>query len=537
MGNLAFVTIRLSPLSDCRDSGAGCGRSIGLNSGIWARWDLSCPPFCRLDMAYEDKRITRMSAFFPPKRIHLVFALFFTFLVFTASSIVHADEQELSVSSVDELVAATQMDSERLVIRLSEGTYKLTKPLRLKSGTRLLGNSIDDTVITHSDRWRASAKSLPDPETRLDGMDTESYLIRLNDRAENIEIANVSLRGPHVHGAVFGMRPTQLHVHHVKIQDFMWSGLRTLGMSDSKVMDCEFVDAGGRWKRGGEPGEKGGISGGAMFLTWVKDCEIAHNRIRRTTSAKTRAHYGIKGRQGRRCRIHHNSIETNFSIEFPFEGDQDMEIDHNVLRGAVSIPKHAGGKVPQSGVTFHIHHNYLTTSYAIEFVRNGVEVDHNLFDFDVQQDGGNLISGFGKAGAQGPAKFHNNLVSNPGRGVIWINEPYEEFEIRNNHIITRTTATPRTEGLFALRSANQFSKLSIHNNIVRCIGQPRPLLRNESMYEANVADNLLVNVSDSHRFDTSHSQTAGLESPLRFACGVHGEFQIDQWIGKKSTGE
>ena len=59
--------------------------------------------------------------------------------------------------------------------------------------------------------------------------------------------------------------------------------------------------------------------------------------------------------------------------------------------------------------------------------RNGVEIDHNLFDFDATQDGSNLISSFGNVAATGPTSFHNNLVSNPGRGVIWLNEAYAQL--------------------------------------------------------------------------------------------------------------
>ena len=109
-------------------------------------------------------------------------------------------------------------------------------------------------------------------------------------------------------------------------------------------------------------------------------------------------------------------------------------------------PNTPAGRSPPSGQTFRIHHNYFLATYSIEFVRNGVEIDHNLFDFDTAGDEGNLISGFGRAPADGPAVFHNNLVSNPGRGVIWINEPYSNLVVRNNEIVTRTTATPRDDG-------------------------------------------------------------------------------------------
>ena len=177
-----------------------------------------------------------------------------------------------------------------------------------------------------------------------------------------------------------------------------------------------------------------------------------------------------------------------------------MEIDHNVCHGAISIPKHAGGRVPESGRTFRIHHNYLRAGYSIEFVRNGVEVDHNFFDFDVEKDGGNLISGFGKASAPGPATFHNNLVNNPGRGVIWINAPYDHLTVRNNHVIARTTATPRRDGLIGLSRMSDFATIRIADNLIECRGIPRPLLRNQESYGATIANNRLVNISDHDRY-------------------------------------
>src|SRR6185295_7639045 len=232
----------------------------------------------------------------------------------------------------------------------------------------------------------------------------------------------------------------------------------------------------------------------------MADTEIANNRFVRTQQGKADEFYGVKGRQGKRCRIHHNTIEVGFSIEFPFENDEDVEIDHNVLHGPISIPKHAGGPVPKSGRTFRIHHNWMKDSYSIEFVRNGVEIDHNLFDFDPQKDGGNLISAFGNAPAPGPATFHNNLVSNPGRGVIWMNEVFNNLEVRNNHIIARTTPTPRKEGLFGFNPACDFSTITIRDNIIECQGEPRPLLRCKESCASQIGNNDLTNVSDTDRY-------------------------------------
>jgi len=172
----------------------------------------------------------------------------------------------------------------------------------------------------------------------------------------------------------------------------------------------------------------------------------------------------------------------------------------------------------------------MHAGYSIEFVRNGVEVDHNLFDFSVDKDGGNLISGFGKAAADGPASFHHNLVSNPGRGVIWINEVFNNLSIYNNHIIARTTATPRKEGLFGLNADMDDATLVIRDNIIECQGLTRPLLRREVTNKVTIENNHLVNVSDLTRYDNpTTGAPIGPTEPLRFRCGVHGETTVDQW--------
>jgi nitrous oxidase accessory protein len=434
------------------------------------------------------------------------------------------------VTTTEALVAAVRDGAEGATIEIGPGTFQLAAPLEPKPGMTLKGAGMDRTVLTHTADWKPSVKTLPDPEMKTQGMDTRAYLIRLPEKAANITISGLTLHGPQLHGAVFGFGNEDLHIHHVRVKDVLWAGIRTFSMKGAKIHDCEFIDAGGRWQRGGIPGIKGGITGGGIFAIWMKDSEIAHNRFTRTQMAKQDEFYGIKVRQAKRCRVHHNTIGVNFSMEFPFENDEDVEIDHNICHGTISIPKHAGGPVPESGRTFHLHHNYLTSCYAIEFPRNGIEIDHNLFDFDVEKDGGNLISGFGKAAAKGPAVFHNNLVSNPGRGVIWINEPYNNLTVRNNHVITRTTATPRKDGLFGFNKQCDFSTFRIVDNIIECRGLARPLVRNDASYGMTTANNTLTNVSDTTRYKNPKTgNTPGLEAPLQFQCGVHGELTVDGW--------
>jgi len=446
-----------------------------------------------------------------------------------AASIPNLSAAGQPIDTAAALVAAVRDGAEGATIDIAAGTFELEAPLEPKARMTLKGAGIGKTIIVNAAGWKPSTKTLPDPEMKTQGMDTKAYLIRLQDKAAGVMISDMTLRGPQMHGAIFGWDNKDLHLHHLRIQETLWSGLRTFSMKGAKIHDCEFIDAGGRWEKG-EPGVKGGITGGAIFAIWMADCEIFDNRFQRTRLEKEHEFYGIKVRQGKRCRVHHNTIEVNFSMEFPFENDEDVEIDHNVCTGTISIPKHAGGPVPTSGRTFHIHHNWMRDTYSIEFVRNGVEIDHNLFDFDVKKDHGNLISGFGKAAAKGPASFHNNLVSNPGRGVIWINEVFDHLEIRNNHIITRTTATPRKEGLFGFNAACDFSTIAIKDNVIECEGEPRPLLRAKQSYAAAIQNNTLTNIADVDRFQNPKAdRPVGLAKPLKFECGVRGEFTVDGW--------
>jgi len=433
------------------------------------------------------------------------------------------------VMTADALVAAVRDGAEGEMIEIGSGTFELDAPLELKTNMTLKGAGMDKTILTHTKSRKPSTKSLPDPEMTLDGLDTDAYLIRIKRDTAGVTISDMTLHGPQLHGAIFSWFHTGLHLHHLRIKETLWSGLRTFGMQQAKIHDCEFLDAGGRWDEG-QPGVKGGNTGGGIFACWMSDCDIFDNRFVRTQAAPEREFYGIKVRQGTRCHVHHNTIETNFSMEFPFENDEDNEIDHNVCFGTVSIPKYAGGVVPKSGRTFHIHHNWFKDSYSIEFARNGVEIDHNLFDFDVKADHGNLISGFGDVDAKGPLTFHNNLISNPGRGVLWINEVFNNVEIRNNHIITRTTATPRNEGLFGFNPKCDFKTITIKDNVIECIGEPRPLLRAPESYGATVENNSFTNVTDAEKLKNPKAdRPVGLEKPLKFDCGVKGEFTVNGW--------
>ena len=144
-------------------------------------------------------------------------------------------------------------------------------------------------------------KTLPDPEMTTKRMDTRAYLIRLQDKASRITISDLTLYAPKLHGTIFGFGNHELHLHHLRIKETLWTGIRTFGMKQSRIHDCEFIDADGHWKRGSIPGNKGGITGGAIFAIWIGKSEIAHNRFVRTRMEKE--HNFLASRDARESRI------------------------------------------------------------------------------------------------------------------------------------------------------------------------------------------------------------------------------------------
>ncbi len=421
------------------------------------------------------------------------------------------------IRNVSSLVKAVNNGSPNDAMAVGPGTFELFEPLRPKAGMTIRGAGVGKTIITAAKSWDPGTDGLPDGDVKPKQVNRNAYLIDLGDKTHNVTISHMTLTGPRHHGAVHGNDCDGLELSHLRVENFLWSSIRTFGMANARVHDNVFVNAGGKFRH----------CGGALFLTWVVDSEFWNNRITRNAGENF---FGFKGRQAKGCRFHHNTVEVNFSLELPFENDANNEIDHNAFWGVISIPKHAGGLVLKDGHSFRIHHNWLRPSYALEWARNAAIVEYNLFDFDTAADGGNLISNFGKAPAPGPTHFRNNLIKNPGRGIFWSQGIYNRFYFENNHVITNTTTTPRKDGLFGLPSTTDFKTIVIRNNIIECKGLPRPLVRNDASLKAVIENNTLVNVSDSASYpnpDTGAKR--GPAKPLVFTCGVNGEFAVNNW--------
>jgi nitrous oxidase accessory protein len=112
------------------------------------------------------------------------------------------------------LVAAVRKEPAGSTITIAPGTCVLDAPLEPKAGMSLEGAGMDKTVITHIPNWQPSTEKLPDSEIDMKWIDTYAYLVRLQDKAADVTISNRALRDPQLHGAIFGARNENLHLHH-----------------------------------------------------------------------------------------------------------------------------------------------------------------------------------------------------------------------------------------------------------------------------------------------------------------------------------
>lgn len=442
--------------------------------------------------------------------------------------------EEVRVADAAALVTAVAAAGEGDVVVLAGGTYELTAPLKVGGGVTLRGGGAGVTTLRNAAGWTSSFDNRPDNELKISSADRGGYLIDLGDNHSGIRIQAMTLTAPELHGGVIGHGCRDLELSGLELREFGWCGVRLFSTRAALIRDNTFTDAAGRVSK---------TTGGAIFASYLEDSEITNNRFTKTQAE--RKVFGIKGRQFRNVHIHHNTIAVNFSIELPFENDHGIEIDHNYLGGVVSIPKHGGGITKldgapiEAGQAFHIHHNIFTTSYAIEGPRNGTRIDHNLFVFRVDDDGGNLISIFGsdyKGVIPGPLVFEQNLVRNPGRGVFWSDLPHDGLTFAHNEVVAdETTPSEHPDGLLGLRgskgkAATDMTTVRVMHNLFRVLGKARPLLRGGNQPLPRLANNRFENLSDTTGYPNPPAEEApGLTEPLRFTAGVDGEYEVDGW--------
>ena len=125
-------------------------------------------------------------------------------LTLLLASLSHLSIAGAAIDTTAALVAAVRDGAEGATIEIAAGTFELEAPLEPKAGMTLKGAGMDKTIITHAAGVEAFDQDPPDPEMTTKGMDTQAYLIRLKDKAANVTISDLTLRGPQLHGAIYG---------------------------------------------------------------------------------------------------------------------------------------------------------------------------------------------------------------------------------------------------------------------------------------------------------------------------------------------
>ncbi len=430
----------------------------------------------------------------------------------------------VTVSTASELLNAVNNGADGDVITLNAGTYELTETLNLRDDMTLRGAGVDQTILTPVSTWQPGTAGLPDSaSSTTNNFNNSAYLLSLVSD-HNVVIEDLTLDGNYqVHGGIVAEWSNNFILRDSKLEEFAWSGVRTYKGGNHLYTNNEFINA----------ASKVGATGGMIHSRYLQNSLIDNNTFLETSSHPNET-YGIKAEGMSGTRITNNTIQTDgFSIEIAHEHEHSIEIDHNYLSKAVSVPKQGNDNVA-GDYSFYIHHNYFKNSYSLEWNRNDIEVAWNLFDFDVNQDGGHLITNFdnGSNASASGTKFHNNLIKNPGRGLFDapFGHAYNDFNFYNNHVIGNTTATPRTGGLFGFPTATDESTMTIKDNIFEFNGQSRPLFKNSASYAVNVENNTLTNISDTGNYsNTSTSAVRGTTAPLLFNVGQDGEYLVDGW--------
>lgn len=439
------------------------------------------------------------------------------------------------VTTTAELVSAVANAIPGETINIAEGTYKLTAPLVLLPFMSLVGSG-DGTIITNDSAW---APGFSDVEQG----GTESYAAYLIREAKfnslykgTTTLTDIKFTGEDLHGAFYAVSSRNLSIARCKFQDFGWSALRLRFAEESRIIDCQFIDA-ARERR---------IAGGSIYgHVWkgahVKDCYFER------TSAQSQEFYGIKSDDADDLLIEYcESKMKSFFIEVP-HGFSNVrnEVRHCVFDGAISVPKGAGGgevyaetgtyDTTDGSMTFdgelswYIHHCYSRTSYMVEGARNSLWIDQVVVN-DENNITGNVWSDFADALADGPVWITNSRIT-AVRGVFWANKGCENVHIWNN--VIRSVADSTTDGFIGLATnANaDYTTCSFKNNEVISSVVSKPLMRNsQSTSEVVVENNTMTGVSDAASYTNSQtSDPIGPVPSLQFAVGVNGQYLVDDW--------
>lgn len=385
--------------------------------------------------------------------------------------------------------ACEQLPAGKNTIRVGKGAFVCTRPAIVPSNTDIFGNGFHGngdnfTRLTASPDWELR----PNP---TDGPLEDESLLVIKKKSSNVTLYGLQFESPEDHritGGVTMDQGKQIKVDTCRFKEFRWFGLRAVLSENIEVARCSFQ----RCSTVRDRHRSGQIS-----TKWIKDCSFHHCRIE---PAKDGGGYGYKGGGHRGVRIHDNTfMPAYFAIESPHENERGLEIDHNIIQGAISVPKPGPGADPtEEGYKYavEIHHNVMTDSYAIEGPRNHLRVHHN--HIHINKPGGRVYSQFGGT-THGPIRFDHNVIENVDRSIVWIRNGLCENLTFEANTVSAADAPERNGFLFSVWTADHIASWVVQDNVfVAAWNQPRAFSRTDRDVPSKmtVKNNLFINVTD-----------------------------------------
>lgn len=385
--------------------------------------------------------------------------------------------------------ACEQLGEGPNVIHVGPGKHIATRPAFVPGDTKIFGrgfhgNGENFTRIVASSDWPLRA-------TPCEGPLNDETLVVIKKKATNVVLTGLQFESPEdrpITGGVAMDASSNVKIDTCRFRNFRWFGIQALAckqieIARSSLRHCSTVKCQHRL--------------GQISTRWLSDSTIHNCRI---TPNPNGGGYGYKGGGHTNVRIHDNTFEPSyFSIESPHENEFGLEIDHNILNGAVSVPKGGPGADPSARgheYSVELHHNLMTDSYAIEGPRNHLRVHHNHIRVD--KTNGRIYTQFGGIN-HGPVRIDHNIIENVDRSIVWVRNGLAQNITFEANTVFAAAAPGRAGLLFSAWTAEHIDDWIIRDNvIVASWNQPRVLLRTERDVptKMTIENNLFINVTD-----------------------------------------
>ncbi|MEM8734910.1 MAG: glycosyl hydrolase family 28-related protein, partial [Planctomycetota bacterium] len=212
--------------------------------------------------------------------------------------------------------------AESATLYLPEGTYLVSGSIDVDAAIDIQGAGSNQTRLAAIPTFGFDGTQISDNGISVQSVTRDGYLIDFDRNSDGASLRDVELYGPQMIGGVFAFRSDDLEISQTRFDTFLWSGLRTFNLTGSEIHNNEFFDAGGRKVKADG---SFGVTGGGIFSTFHDDSSVYNNDFLRRDDREVNF-FGIKGRKWSESRIHHNTINTSFSVELPFENDRAVEI-------------------------------------------------------------------------------------------------------------------------------------------------------------------------------------------------------------------